>query len=124
MRLAGKKLSRVSVGIFSGLLVVAGLATLFSIPGRVYLADMRHKFSRLNYPYREIAQRLRQEGFTEGLILAQNYVIGADLKLNFRDSFVMTPEEKMNFPAPIGYDCLLVVWDRDTRARLTILPLC
>ena len=54
---------------------------------------------------------IKREGFSKGLILAENYIIGGDLKLNFQDSFVMTPDAKIDFHPPKDFGSALVIWE-------------
>jgi len=109
-------LNPLKIKIFLILVLIFASLVLFSLPGRVFFASLRHKYSRLNYPYKELSEIIKKNYFKKGLILAQNYIIGADLKLNFKDSLVISPDEKINFPLPKEKKPVLIVWeDKDSQ---------
>ncbi|MBP7215945.1 MAG: glycosyltransferase family 39 protein [Candidatus Omnitrophica bacterium] len=111
-------MERVSVSrrkqiIFSSLIVIACLATLLSLYGRVFFAGSRNKYVRLNRPYDRLAEEIKQQGFHRGLIIAHDYVLGANLKQYFKDSIVITPDEKMPFTYRGQSATALLVWEEE-----------
>lgn len=67
-----------------------------------------YKCTELTYPYRDLAQQIRAAGFERGLIIADHWYTGGDLKLQFQDSLVLT--DKVNIPPPHDSDSLLLAW--------------
>jgi len=122
IRLKSYSISGIRAKIFIGLVLICAISTLFSLSGRVLFASSLGKFTRLNYPYGELSAMIKKGGFQKGLILAENYVIGADLKFSFKDSYVVTPEPKMDFGLPQDFDSVLVVWDNEGHEGIAPLP--
>ncbi len=96
---------------FLSLVIFCAIATLFSVWGRVLFASSRGKYSRLNYPYTELAKMIKDEGFKNGLIIAEDQVIGANLKIYFKDSFVTVAQEKLAKVALKDQKNILIIWE-------------
>ena len=75
--------------LLAGLVMVVVPAIMY---GGVVVAGWTKRLTNLNVPYNELSARIRQAGFTNGLILAENRIIGGNLKLQFPDSVVAVPE--------------------------------
>jgi len=88
--------------------VVAGVIML-ALPGRIVLARYAGSYSRMNYPYDQLAGQLRSAGFRGGIIVAENHQLGGNLKLRFPESRVVVAGFG---PLPAANDQqLLIVWD-------------
>jgi 4-amino-4-deoxy-L-arabinose transferase-like glycosyltransferase len=65
---------------------------------------------RIHYPGEKLAKVIKDEtGFSQGLILSPETSLAADLKLNFKDSFVETPQ--MSPKARKGHSQILLIWN-------------
>jgi len=113
LRLGQKPLRPARASIFLVIAALCAVSTLFSIYGRVFFASARGKYSRLNYPYRQLAAAIRRDGFNKGLIVAGNHIIGADLKLYFPDSLVVVADERFGVAGQKAFDSVLVVWENE-----------
>ena len=89
--------------------VVGALAVLVGIPAHTLGASTWGDPGRLNAPYAALAAQLRQAGFKGGQIIAQDRLVGGNLKLFFPDSVVEAPEVP-SFAASINAD-RLIVWN-------------
>ena len=73
------------------------------------MAGRIDKVLPLNYPSSDIADRLREKGFSEGTIVAEHQVLGGNMRLSFPTSQVFVPfkmEKILTDDRPI-----IVVWD-------------
>jgi 4-amino-4-deoxy-L-arabinose transferase-like glycosyltransferase len=98
------------IAIFS-LVIFCAVATLFSVWGRIILASTRGKYNRLNYPYSQLSTMIREEGFRKGLIIAEDQVIAANLKLYFKDSFAVVAQNQFNADIIKYFDQVLIIWE-------------
>ncbi len=65
---------------------------------------------RIHYPLEELAVEIKQEiGFKQGLILSPETSLAAGLKLNFKDSFVVT--SRIAFKPRLPYSKVLLIWN-------------
>jgi len=65
-------------------------------------------YKSLHYPISELAPQIRQEGFDRGFVLSCDTEVAADIKLEFKDSLVLT--HRTYFVAPKTYDKILLIW--------------
>lgn len=70
---------------------VFGLCTLAILPVRVLWPDLLHGHKRFNTPFDALAQDLRANGFTRGLIATEDHWMGGNLRLQFPQSLIITP---------------------------------
>lgn len=109
--------SRISPGrlrVFCVLTVLLGFGYLAAVPLRPWIQAQFGRFSKLNVPYSDLADRLREAGFKEGVIVAENRHVGGNLKLRFPSSRVIVPE-LVGLKVPEQVDGIMV-WDaRDQR---------
>jgi len=74
---------------------------------RVYFPDISKKYSRLNYPFHQLSQQIKELNFNHGFIIAENKSIAGNMKLNFLSSTVSTS----NFEQPIdNSQKILIIW--------------
>jgi hypothetical protein len=87
---------------------VVMMMVLFAVPSRSLLASYFGRQPRLNAPYSEIAKQLENAGFDGGLIVAEDRLVGGNMKLFFKHSVVVVPE----LPALAGPESAprLIVW--------------
>jgi hypothetical protein len=91
-------------------LLPAALAMLL-FPGSVLLASKADRVTRLSPPYRAMAARIEDEGFSKGIIITNDHRIGGNFRLHFRQSPVLvTRMLKSPFDAD---DPALIVWNAD-----------
>jgi 4-amino-4-deoxy-L-arabinose transferase-like glycosyltransferase len=101
---------------FRRFLVCSGVAAcliLIALPGRILFARYTGTYSRMNAPYDLLSADLRKSGFTSGIIVAENLLLGGNLKLRFPDSRVVVPGSgtiPVNNTVPI-----LLIWDAPER---------
>ena len=97
------------VKFFIGAILFSGLMNLIMILVCTVFPDtFGHK--RIHYPVEKLSRAIRDEtGFSRGLILSPETSLAADLKLNFKDSFVETPQ--MGLKAHQGHSQILLVWN-------------
>jgi 4-amino-4-deoxy-L-arabinose transferase-like glycosyltransferase len=98
-----------------GLAGLVMVVVLFAVPSRSLLASYFGRQPRLNAPYSELAKQLENAGFDGGLIVAEDRLVGGNMKLFFKQSVVIVPE----LPALAGSGDLprLIVWsakDKDS----------
>jgi dolichyl-phosphate-mannose-protein mannosyltransferase len=99
--------------LFIAMAAFCAIATLFSVWGRVVFASSRGKYRRLNYPYTELSQLIKEENFQKGLIIAEDQVIGANLKLYFKDSFIVVAQERFDANIMKHFENVLIIWEDD-----------
>ncbi len=95
---------------------VAAVLSLVALPAAAPLAPLTGKFTRLNAPYGSLAEQLKENGISPELILAENRLVGGNLKLFFPASRVAVPE--LPAPEPPAQGQALVVWDATRRAQM------
>ena len=78
---------------------------------RIYFPDTIKKYYRLNYPFNPIAKQIKNKGFKYGLILAENKLIGGNLKLNFPDSVVWCNNYRIRTKK--NFEKTLIIWDKN-----------
>lgn len=80
---------------------------------RVLLGGMLDKPSKVNLPIEQIAERLRAQGWTRGLILAENMQVAGDLKLQLPESTVLKTGLALIPDAELRRECeVLLAWDK------------
>lgn len=93
----------------------AAVIALVALPAAAPLATLTGKYTRLNAPYGDLAAELKKLGVAPGVIVAENRMVGGNLKLFFTSSTVVTPElaaaTKVKGP-------WLVVWDATRQAGM------
>jgi hypothetical protein len=95
-----------------GLVIVLLIAVVFA--ARVYRyahgADSCGKCRDL-VPFAELAEELKQAGFSQGTIVADGMHIGGNLRVAFPDSRVIDPAFPLDhWPGPAGNGMCLAVW--------------
>ena len=70
---------------------IFGVCTLAILPVRVLWPDLLHGHKRFNTPFAALAQDLRANGFTGGLIATEDHWMGGNLRLQFPQSLIITP---------------------------------
>jgi 4-amino-4-deoxy-L-arabinose transferase-like glycosyltransferase len=78
--------------VFALLAVLASLATLAAPALHVWVGSRLGVYSRLNVPFEPLAGEIRQAGFEEGTILAEDVFLAGNLRLAFPRARVLTPE--------------------------------
>ncbi|MBU2473209.1 MAG: glycosyltransferase family 39 protein [Candidatus Omnitrophica bacterium] len=107
LRLKGKTISGVKLKIYSWLVVIFALALPVMMVACA-LAPDTFGYKRLHYPIAELAKQIRSEGFDQGLVLSCDTSVAADIKLQFKDSLVLTHRMPLQ-PKP-RLDKILLIW--------------
>lgn len=94
----------------------AALLALVALPAAAPLAPLTGKFTRLNAPYAQLAAQLKARGVWPDVIVAENRLVGGNLKLFFPASRVVVPE-RVAPPVPSN-GSRLIAWDATRRAEM------
>ncbi len=75
--------------------------------GRVVFPDLLKKPSRLNCPFTKVSSEIEKSGFQNGFIIAEDKILGGNMKLNFPKSTISAE----NFEQVLEKDKkILIVW--------------
>jgi hypothetical protein len=102
-----------------GILSVAGLCAalvLVLLPLRTFEGPSIGRLNPLHSPYRRLSAEIRAFEFQQGSILASFNLLGGNMRLQFPQSVVVTPEYPRIKPLPPGP--VLVVWEATRDRRL------
>lgn len=104
------KLSSRSVVRYFKIIYVFMAIILFALFARVYFCDIMDKHYRLNYPFGSIAKKIKDFGFSSGLVLAENKLLGGNMGFNFPQSCVKCA----GYPNSVKkkFENILIVWDK------------
>lgn len=100
---------RGAMRIFLGLCLTVCLTVLLLLPARPLLAASRNAFDAYNIPYDRFAGELRRAGFDQGLIVAENGLVGGNLRLHLPGSTVVAVGLPQPGRLPAGH--CLIAWD-------------
>jgi len=95
----------------------AAVVALIALPAAAPLAPLTRKYTRLNAPYSALASQLKELGLAPSLIVAENRLIGGNLKLFFKSSAVVVPELVISPPTRQGE--WLVIWEEEGQNAVT-----
>lgn len=90
---------------------VIGLCTLAILPLRILFPDAFEGHKRFNTPFDALAEELRDHGFGQGVIAAEDHWMGGNLRLEFPGSAIITPRFA---PSEAHEPIKLVVWQGET----------
>ncbi len=100
--------------LFLKVTAFAAIAVYVAFTVRVVGASYIHKFCRMNYPFTEIVKDLRQNGFSNGLIISDNRFLAGNLRLKFPGSTALIPGYRFESRTPAhGFTSATVVWRAD-----------
>ncbi|MCG8546683.1 MAG: glycosyltransferase family 39 protein [Alphaproteobacteria bacterium] len=88
---------------------VCALLVLVLLPLRTVAGPSIGRLNPLHAPYRQLAADIRGLGFDKGSVLASFNLLGGNMRLQFPQSVVVTPEYSLLKPLPPGK--MLLVWD-------------
>ncbi len=71
--------------------------------------DLSGKPHRENYPFGILSEKIKAQGFCNGLIIAENMFIGGNMRLFFPDSRIVTTN--ITFPENRSHDSVLLLWE-------------
>lgn len=114
--LSWERFTLTNVRRYAGFALFIALTVLLIICGRPLCASQTGRLSRLNSPYAAFAVQLRQAGFQNGLIVAEDRLVGGNLKLFFPESVILATKVPV-FAAPPDID-RLIVWDATENAEM------
>ena len=112
VRLQGVGIPAAQLRRYSGVLVAFGWVFLVAPLAQAWMAPWFGVYSRLHVPFERLAPQLREAGFRQGMIVAENTFLGGNLRLTFPHTRVLTPDLPMGKHAHTGIagQCL-VVWE-------------
>ncbi|WP_457577519.1 ArnT family glycosyltransferase [Desulfomarina sp.] len=76
---------------FIGVTILSAVAVYCAFTLRVVGAPMTHHYCRLNYPFTQLANEIRKDGFDGGLIISNNRFIAGNMHFQFPDSQAVIP---------------------------------
>ncbi len=99
---------------FTVVAATAACTALTLLLAHVVAADLIEKHPRRNYPFPALAEQLRSDGFTDGLIVTEDGWVAGNLLLQLPQSQAVAP----SFVAPLSRirpftDGALLAWDRE-----------
>ncbi len=97
------------VGAIFAVTAICGVAVIALLVLRTVAGPSFDRPNPLNGPYAALSEEIRKAGFQNGRIFAAFNLLGGNLRLQFPDSVVITPEYP-NFELPASGQSLLV-WD-------------
>ncbi len=98
---------------FGYLLAALAVVTVLVRVGEVWAGPRFGIHSRLHIPFAALAEEVRAAGFAGGTIVAENRIIGGNLRLHFPDARVLTADlAYLQPPARREPGQCLVVWNR------------
>ncbi|MCF7908410.1 MAG: glycosyltransferase family 39 protein [Candidatus Omnitrophica bacterium] len=106
-RLKGKVVSKLRVKVYSWLIIFSAFMLIFMLTICVLFPDT-FGYKRLHYPIAELSKEIRAEGFDRGLVLSPDTSVAADIKLQFKDSLVLT--HRIPFEVSENFDKILLIW--------------
>ncbi len=109
---------RLSAGrarVLCGAIGVLAATTLIVLPTIPLAASLTKRPTRLNAPYSILVAQLQADGIRPGVIVAEERLVGGNLRLFYKNSTVVVPEYHA-LPTP-GDVSWLVVWDATKRAN-------
>lgn len=107
LRLKGKAVSKLRIKIYSYTIVASSLILIIMLTVCVLFPGI-FGYKRLHYPIAEISQEIKDEGFDRGLVISCDISVAADIKLQFKDSLVLT--HRMPFEVFEKFDKILLIW--------------
>jgi hypothetical protein len=97
-------------GLLVAVLTPAFLAMLL-FAGGVLMASMADRVTRLSPPYKSLAARIEENGFTSGTIITNDHRIGGNFRLHFRGSPVLV-SGMMDLPLDSTRN-VMIIWNAD-----------
>jgi 4-amino-4-deoxy-L-arabinose transferase-like glycosyltransferase len=113
---AARHLSARRMGALLGVAALCAATVIVVLPVRTVVAPAFGRTNPLNGPYRDLAAQIRAAGFERGGILAAFNLLGGNLRLQFPNAPVVTPEYP-GFALPEAGPYLLV-WEAGPDPRL------
>ena len=113
-RVPAEKLTR---GRFKGFLILTGIVAIavysaFTI--RVVGASYIDRFSRMSYPFSQMAEDIRSTGFESGLIISNKRFLMGNMRFQFPESTAIIPDYRFEeLPSARNHDKVLVLWMAD-----------
>lgn len=91
---AQRKLNERAWRHIAGVAGFVALTVLSLINGTVVFANLIGRAHNLNFPSEKLAMRIRDTGFSRGIIIADGFFLGGNLKMRFKESYVAVPESQ------------------------------
>lgn len=92
-----------------GLFAAVVIYSAFTL--RIVAASNLDNFSRMNYPFQQMAADIRSQGFSQGLIVTDKRFLAGNILLQFPESTAIIPGYRFEeLPLKKSYDTLLVIW--------------
>jgi len=101
------------VKVLVALAAVGAIGIVLAAPGRVLLTEPLGKNEILNTPFRKLAERLKPEVDKADCLIAENHILGGNLRLHFPNKLVVAPAFGPLFPT--ASRTAVVVWDAAKR---------
>jgi len=108
-KIESSKLTNRTIRLFFTIIYSLMLFVVIATIVRVYFPDILKHPPRLNYPFAQISNEIKKAGFHKGFIIAENKVIGGNMKINFPQSTVSADGFKQPFKKE---QQILIVWHK------------
>jgi 4-amino-4-deoxy-L-arabinose transferase-like glycosyltransferase len=105
--------AKAAVRTFLTICLAISLVVVLLLPLRTILAAHRNAFEALNVPYNSFAAQLKDKGFAQSLIFAEDGLVAGNLRLHLPHSTVIAP----GLPQPrlVPHENCLLAWDATER---------
>jgi len=107
LRIKGKDISRLRIKVYAYTIFFSSLILIIMLTTCVLFPDT-FGYKRLHYPIAELSKEVKAEGFEQGLVLSPDTSVAADIKLQFKDSLVLT--HKLPFKTRESFNKILLIW--------------
>jgi lipopolysaccharide core galacturonosyltransferase RgtB len=111
MLLVGLVAPRLTAAIEGRFLALSGavaITVLLVMNGVVLGANQLNRAHNLNIPFAALAEKLKRSGFQRGSIVADRFIVGGNLKMQFPESRIIIPGREGNATKPQGPT--MIVW--------------
>ncbi len=112
-----KKIKKEKIGYYFMSVCLFMCIIFAALVFRTCFSDLIGKHKKLNYPFHAISYKIKNRlGFDNGIIVAENYFIGGNLKLNFKNSKVYIG----HCPNTAKKDKVLIAWKKNRPCNTNI----
>ncbi len=99
---------------FLSVTVIAAISIYITFTLRVVGAPLTHNYSRLSYPFAEMAGEIREAGFPGGLIISDNRFLAGNMHFQFPESRAVIPGYNFDqLPYSQTFTAAVVIWKAD-----------
>ncbi len=98
--------------IFLTITTITAMAIYLALTFRVMGVSYTKNFCRLNFPFRIMAEDIRNSGFSRGLIISDNRFIAGNMHIQLPDTIALIPGYNFeSLTKDSGYTTAAIMWD-------------